>query len=120
MPREAHLSFVVFGEGAIASPTSGGTPLATAGSISGSNAQLGESRCALGSAITPLFDHDGYLIQGPLMLSVDPVHDGKLSPWGARSLIVPSSAGTAAILYVRFVEYDYKIEFPRTLLASKP
>ena len=63
-----------------------------------------------------------FLIQGPLMLSVGATRDRQLNPpWGARSLIAPTSgdAAAAVVLYVRFVEYDYRIEFPPNLLTCE-
>ncbi|KAI6235075.1 Phosphatidylinositol-4-phosphate 3-kinase [Aphelenchoides besseyi] len=99
LPRESFLSFVVYAERPPLSP-----PPDSRRELRPNNNYV-----RLASSVTPLFSHEGYLVQGSFMLGLTNVEKEKITPWGPRSLVHQPDD---PILYVRFMEHDYRIKFP--------
>uniref|UniRef100_A0A915MYB8 Phosphatidylinositol-4-phosphate 3-kinase n=1 Tax=Meloidogyne javanica TaxID=6303 RepID=A0A915MYB8_MELJA len=70
----------------------------------------------LAFANLPLFNIDGFLLQGPLLVPMYQMNNDTVHPWGPRPLISDSDE---IILFVKALEYDYRIRFPADITPSE-
>nr|CAD2181052.1 unnamed protein product [Meloidogyne enterolobii] len=70
----------------------------------------------LAFANLPLFNIDGFLLQGPLLVPMYQMNNDTVHPWGPRPLISDSDE---IILFVKALEYDYRIRFPMDITPSE-
>ncbi|CAD5215934.1 unnamed protein product [Bursaphelenchus okinawaensis] len=99
-PREVHASFVVIGE--------------VRPELNTSSAVLTQDYLASGTV--PIFNRDGFLITGPVLLGLNRLSNNILQPWGPQSLI---RCPEDPVLRVTFMEYEHDIRFPLDIVYNK-
>ncbi|CAD5221905.1 unnamed protein product [Bursaphelenchus xylophilus] len=99
-PREVHASFVVIGELKPELQTNSATP----------------SQDYLASGSIPVFNRNGSIVTGTVLLGLNRLTNNILQPWGPQSLI---RCPEDAVLRVTFLEYEYDIRFPNTIVYNK-
>uniref|UniRef100_A0A183CBF7 Phosphatidylinositol-4-phosphate 3-kinase n=1 Tax=Globodera pallida TaxID=36090 RepID=A0A183CBF7_GLOPA len=130
LPREAQVCFILRGvplvEEAVPCP-----PAEVIGNNGGSNncsssansSGYASARCSttsesggfgisahrLASASLPLYNVDGFLLQGRVLVPLDKMDGDLVHPWGPRPLIRHPDE---LVLVVKCLEYDYRIQFP--------
>uniref|UniRef100_A0A183BMI9 Phosphatidylinositol-4-phosphate 3-kinase n=1 Tax=Globodera pallida TaxID=36090 RepID=A0A183BMI9_GLOPA len=70
---------------------------------------FGISAHRLASASLPLYNVDGFLLQGRVLVPLDKMDGDLVHPWGPRPLIRHPDE---LVLVVKCLEYDYRIQFP--------
>lgn len=83
-------------------------------STGNSTGHLPENWHHIAYASLPLFDYEGHLIQGPILLPLKKIspsytRQNVVHPWGSRELI---RSGEESVILIKFIEYDYNIRFP--------
>ncbi|KAI1732417.1 phosphatidylinositol 3- and 4-kinase domain-containing protein [Ditylenchus destructor] len=94
LPRETQICFIICGVPAEDPPESSGCgPGCLQNDIS--------LALKLATASLPLFDYDGYLLQGPVLVPLCIMNGEAVFPWGARPLVRSTEA---PVLVVKFLE----------------
>ncbi|KAI6177250.1 Phosphatidylinositol 3-and 4-kinase [Aphelenchoides bicaudatus] len=103
LPRNTSLSFVVFG-----------VPFPV---VSQTKRRLSQTEdVKLASGVLPVFDHNDVMIQGPVMLALTEINNGRILPWGPQRLIYQPAD---TILLLQFPEYEHNIVFPAEIQNSQ-
>lgn len=69
----------------------------------------------IASASLPLFNQDGYLLQGGILLPLTAMNSDVVHPWGPRPLLRDAKE---PVLMVKCLEYEYDIRFPAQIYSS--
>uniref|UniRef100_A0A914GS26 Phosphatidylinositol-4-phosphate 3-kinase n=1 Tax=Globodera rostochiensis TaxID=31243 RepID=A0A914GS26_GLORO len=130
LPREAQVCFILRGvplvEEAVPCPPAeviGNNGGSNNCSSSGNSSGYASARCSatsesggfgisahrLASASLPLYNVDGFLLQGRVLVPLDKMDGDLVHPWGPRPLIRHPDE---LVLVVKCLEYDYRIQFP--------
>lgn len=101
------------------SNSTGSLSAASSGYVSARNSANNEGGIfahQLAFASLPLYNVDGMLVQGALLLPLRQMDDDVVQPWGPRPLI---RCPDDIILMIKALEFDYNIQFPREITPSK-
>jgi hypothetical protein len=56
------------------------------------------------------------MIQGPVMLALTEIHNGRILPWGPQRLLYHPKD---SVLVLQFPEYEHNIAFPSEIQMSQ-